>query len=117
MRMLAERLESAGKWAVFPALLLVVVSAVTRCGALLVGAFLFLAPAYLLPSIADWLRTRAVLVEIRSRNRAIAASVTTLPPPRTVTSAIPRDPGPSQDGGDDWLEPPVEWDSLSRSIH
>jgi len=116
MRILADRLESAGKWAVFPALMLVVVSALTQCGVLLVAAFFFLGAGYLLPSIADWLRTRAALAEARSCDRANTASTSTLPP-QTVSAIILRDQDAAQHGGDDWLELPTAWDAPSRTIH
>ena len=116
MKALAEKLEMAGQWAAFPALLLVFASGATRSGALLAASFFFLAPAFLMPSIADWLRTRAALAEIRSHHRAMAAGASTLPPPPPVGPAILRDLGWDQES-DDRPNLSVEWDSPSRSIH
>jgi hypothetical protein len=117
MKDLETTLEAAGKWAACLGILLVVISAATLSGALLATSFLFLGPAYIMPEVVDWLRTRSAVAELRSRPRAIPSGTTTRPPQGTVHQARPRDPGPGRDDGEAWSVPLADWDSPSRSIH
>ena len=114
MKELAVRLQTIGKCAGCLGVLLVVLAVAARDEALLASAFVFLAPAFLMPSVVDWLHTRAVLAEIRSRHRA---SASTLPPPSASDPATLIHPLPGHNESDGWFKPLVEWDSPSRSIH
>ena len=116
MKRLAERLETAGKWACLIGFLLIVLAAATRSGVLLAASGVFLGPAFLMPGYVDLLRTRAALADVRSRHRPIPATTPTLPPPQAVGPVILRDPCPDQDAANGWITL-AEWDSPSPTIH
>jgi hypothetical protein len=106
---LADRLEFAGNWASLAAVLFVALSVAKPSGVMLALTFICIAPAYMMPAIADWLRTKSALEALWSPKRTVAAS----------TPAQPRacKPLASAEHSDDWPNLPIEWDSPSPSIH
>ena len=108
MRQLAKRIESAGKWTGVIGCSLVILSAVTMNGIVLMLAILFIGSASMSPAIADWLQTEAALEDAREREKAIrlqAEHAAELGRLRQPLGASDRQP------------PLIEWDSPSRSIH
>jgi hypothetical protein len=120
MKRRAERLETAGKGACLIGFVLAVLVGAAHSGILLAASVVFLGPDFLMPGYVDLLRTRAVLAEVRSRNRAVSAVTSTPPPPQAVDPVIVHDPAPDRDGGNGWVKPLVEfaeWGFPSRTIH